>query len=273
MSRKKVQAGHCHLCGSFGNLSREHVPPKAAFNNQPIWEARVAEIFGANDFESFISPRSDKDQRGAWNYTLCEKCNSDTGSWYAPFFIRWAIDAMLYLRKVRGAPSVAVPFHLLPLRVFKQIITMFFSACQEGLNKIEPDLVRFVLNKEVKQFPRNYKVFAYYNDPLTSTAARQSGWSGLLKLGVPGARIFSEISYPPFGFILSVDTPEVDRRLLDITYFKEFDYRDYEVMFLKLDALPVHSPFPADFRSLDEIKSLYDARSLHTKTPNGGRVG
>jgi hypothetical protein len=146
------------------------------------------------------------------------------------------------------------------MRIFKQLITMFFSACQEGLYKTEPELVRFVLNKENRQFPRNFRVFAYYNDPTKSTASRQAGWTGLLELGVPSARVFSEISFPPFGFILSVDTPAVDSRLVDITYFKEFAYRDYDVMYLKLKALPVCSPFPGDFRSREEIKAQFDAR-------------
>ena len=176
------------------------------------------------------------------------------------------MQGMDYLQKANGAPAVAVPYHIFPMRIFKQLITMFFSACQEGLYKKEPDLVRFVLNKENSQFPSHFKIFAYYNDPAKSTASRQAGWTNLLELGFPGVRVFSEISFPPFGFILSVDTPEVDRRLVDITYFKEFAYLDYDVMYLKLPALPVCSPFPGDFRSQEEIKATFDARALPTSS-------
>lgn len=140
MMGRKRETGFCRLCGAYGPLSREHVPPKAAFNDQPVWIARVKELFGAKDFDSFISPKSDQDQRGAGGYTLCEKCNNDTGAWYAPFFISWAHQGMEYLIKANGAPAVSVPFHILPLRVFKQIIVMFFSACQEGMYNTEPDL-------------------------------------------------------------------------------------------------------------------------------------
>lgn len=266
MVGKKEKIGFCHLCGSYGERSREHVPPKAAFNDQPVWVAKNEALFGAEDYDSFIAPRSKKDQRGAWNYTLCAKCNNDTGAWYAPSFTDWAMQGMDYLLKAQGAPAVAVPFHLFPMRIFKQVITMFFSACQEGLYEREPNLVRFVLNREDRQFPPHLRVFAYYNDPAISTASRQAGWTGLYELGYRGARIFSEISFPPFGFILSVNTPEVDRRLIDITYFKEYAFRDYDVMYLKLPALPVCSPFPADFRSQEELKANFEARKQHGDT-------
>jgi hypothetical protein len=117
MGHRNRKIGLCRLCGIYGPLSREHVPPRAAFNDKPVWTARVAELFGAKDFDSFISARSEQDQRGAGGYTLCKKCNNDTGAWYAPFFISWAHQGMEYLIKAHGAPAVSVPFHILPLRV------------------------------------------------------------------------------------------------------------------------------------------------------------
>ena len=31
-----MRKGNCHLCGEFKELSFEHIPPKAAFNDRPI---------------------------------------------------------------------------------------------------------------------------------------------------------------------------------------------------------------------------------------------
>lgn len=120
-------------------------------------------------------------------------------------------------------------------------------------------LVRFIKNKESCQFPDKFRLFGYYNDPENSTASRQAGWTGLFELGCKN-RMFAEISFPPLGFVLSLESPTVDERLADITHFSRFRYQDYADIYLRLPALSVCSPYPADFRSLAEIKANFDAR-------------
>jgi hypothetical protein len=44
MSRNKVE-GFCKLCGMYGQLTFEHVPPQKAFNNQRFsFEATMQQI-------------------------------------------------------------------------------------------------------------------------------------------------------------------------------------------------------------------------------------
>ena len=74
MGRKKSKTGQCWLCGIVGKLSFEHVPPESAFNDQRIFSDSVANILKNRNIR--IS------QRGARDYTLCERCNNSTGSWY-----------------------------------------------------------------------------------------------------------------------------------------------------------------------------------------------
>jgi hypothetical protein len=77
-------------------------------------------------------------------------------------------------------------------------------------------------------------------------------------------RTFAEISFPPFGFVLSVESPVVDERLVGITHFAGFRYQDFAVAHLKFPALPVCSPYPGDFRSLEQIKAnLTLDRDIH----------
>ncbi len=33
---KKRREGTCHICGCYGPLSFEHIPPHAAFNDRPV---------------------------------------------------------------------------------------------------------------------------------------------------------------------------------------------------------------------------------------------
>jgi len=69
--------------------------------------------------------------------------------------------------------SLAYPYGMFPLRFLKQIVTMFFSACGPGFQAKNPDLVRFVLNWDIRQLPGDFRFFAYLHHP-ESFAIRQS---------------------------------------------------------------------------------------------------
>jgi hypothetical protein len=96
--------------------------------------------------------------------------------------------------------TLAYPYRIFPLRVLKQIVVMFFSACGPSLRKAHPGLVGFVLNREQCYFPHGVHIWAYLRDPVESKATRQSGVTGLMSLR-GDQRVFSEIAFPPFGLI------------------------------------------------------------------------
>ena len=91
--------GTCHLCGSHGKLSFEHVPPKAAFNHRRILHTAFEKILAAQNLDDV---RGTFQQRGAGAYTLCEKCNNDTGSWYSGAYADWAHQAMCVVISTGG---------------------------------------------------------------------------------------------------------------------------------------------------------------------------
>jgi hypothetical protein len=120
MGRKKIKTGRCWLCGIEGKLSFEHIPPEKAFNGQRIFDDSVANILKNRNIR--IS------QRGAGGYTLCERCNNNTGSWYGGVFVKFCKRAIDVLYQVDGSPTLCYEYKTYPLRVLKQIVTMFFSA-------------------------------------------------------------------------------------------------------------------------------------------------
>lgn len=85
--------------------------------------------------------------------------------------MKWAEQAMRLLMAARGRPSLEYPFHLHPLRVLKQIVCMFFSVNNPGFQQAHPDLVRFVLNREVRQFPPEMKIYVFYTLSMRSSGA------------------------------------------------------------------------------------------------------
>jgi hypothetical protein len=73
---------------------------------------------------------------------------------------------------------------------------MFFSACGHGFQVKNPDLVRFVLNRETRLQPQRFRFFAYLHHP-DSFAIRQSGLTGVIK-PQGDSQLFAEIAFPPF---------------------------------------------------------------------------
>jgi hypothetical protein len=252
---KKVATpeGKCCICGVVGKLSFEHVPPEKAFNDHGVFEADIMKMLGG----AWVPGEKPKDgrisQRGAGRYTLCGKCNSDTGSWYGGTYVDVTKQAMYLLWRSRGEMSLAYPYRMYPLRFLKQVVTMFLSACGPGLQEHNPDLVRFVLNREARALPPKFQFYAYLHHP-ESSAMRQSGLTGVIR-GTGNVHVFSEIAFPPFGLIMNVDGDQpIDRRLCNITHLREYSYRAWDIVYLQMPVLHVTSVLPGDFRTVDEVK-------------------
>src|SRR5262249_7184072 len=92
----------------------------------------------------------------------------------------------------------------------------------------QPDLVRFGLNREVRMFPTDVRIFAFYT---LSNRMRSSGVSSAIHgLGSGNSRlhVFSEIAFAPFGFVMTLgDTPPPQSDLVDISGFAQYGYRDW----------------------------------------------
>ncbi|MGB9647454.1 MAG: hypothetical protein WCB44_20365, partial [Stellaceae bacterium] len=137
----KVELGTCHICGKYGKLSFDHVPPEAAFNDHRVLRISFEQVSVGQHPDNL---RGRYQQRGAGASTLCVKCNSDTGHWYGTAYADWAAQAMRILLGTSGRPSLEYPFRLFPLRVLKQVVCMFFSINSPLFHTRQPDLVRFV---------------------------------------------------------------------------------------------------------------------------------
>src|ERR1700740_102769 len=97
-----TRMGICRLCGSYGPLSFEHVPPHAAFNNHRVVVISFDKYLGAVNLDEIRGGRVQ--QRGVGAYTLCVQCNNDTGAWYGSAYAEWAYQAMQIVIGTRGKP-------------------------------------------------------------------------------------------------------------------------------------------------------------------------
>ncbi|HXM03522.1 MAG TPA: hypothetical protein VN939_13010 [Chthoniobacterales bacterium] len=248
MAKKKW--GTCCLCGECKELSFEHSPPRAAFNDNPLLYAEMEWIRNSRNIDE---PRGKIRQRGAGAYTLCERCNNDTGSWYGPSYVELTRQGMELLRSVRSAPEIHLPFHIYPLRVMKQIICLVMCANGSNFQKAQPDLARFVLNRELRHLPDHVRVYGFYT---VSDRSRSSGVTGRIEGVLNGSAtnyIYCETTFPPFGFVITFNSPVPDDRLTDITYFAEYRYEDQRTLWLKFPVLPIYTYFPADYRNREKV--------------------
>jgi hypothetical protein len=247
--------GHCRICGAFGPLSFEHVPPKAAFNNRGVLLSTLDDYFENGTDRDPAKVRKRKSPKGMGHETLCAKCNNDTGAWYGNAYVDWAYQGMhiRHAAPVAGS-SLALPFHVFPGRVAKQILCMFASVLGPEVFKNNPDLIRYVLNRDARGIPSKYRLYCYVVSR-DSMASRFSGFTAAMQggLGSGGTVIVSsEISFAPFGYVLTADSPPPDHGLADITFFTQSGFQDYRDVHLRLPTRPVNAYFPSDFRSRDE---------------------
>ncbi len=259
MARKQFW-GNCHLCGEYKKLSFEHVPPHAAFNNRPLVARAIDEVLEKGSVDN---AKRQVFQRGAGAHTLCEKCNNDTGRWYGRDFVEWTYKGLQILTLADGTPSLHYTFHILPLRVIKQIVCMFFSVNSSGvLRNTKPELAKFVLDKQRKYLPDDVRIYAFY---AVGSAMRQSPlWGKFKTSGTFRKSLFSEITFIPFGYVLGFDDPP-DSALLDISFFARYRYDDYEPLHLRLPVLPVVSYFPGDYRTQKQIDKAVEENAQHAR--------
>lgn len=264
MARQAVM-GSCHICGGEGELTGEHVPPKKAFNNKRYIRMKFEDAVALGPEEL---PKGKYEQGGVKMYTLCGWCNNNTGTWYAKDFVDWCYQAVAILDATGGKPSLIYMYHAFPLRIIKQIITMFFSVNGNGFATKHPALVDFVLGKTRKYLPPNYRFFVYYN---LGGKLRYSGVSGRSNIATGEVIAFSEMTFPPLGYVMTFGTKPPDKRLYEITHFSRYGYDEYEYIKLHPPVLPTHLALPGDYRTREEIQQ--DALASKSVMPEDTILG
>jgi len=242
--------GVCHICGNDGELSFEHVPPRRAFNDRQVIKISFKK---ALELGPETTTKGEIQQRGSGEYTLCPRCNNNTGSWYGNQFVSWCYQGMEVLEKSGGNPSAISIINLRPLPILKSIAAMFFSVNSSNFSKKAPELVRFVLDKNKKYLSKQYRFFVYYN---ITGKNRYAGVVGRINVFSGENVYWSEISFPPFGYVMTLNSNPPDSRLFEITHFSRYDFDMTVDMQLKMPVLPTDSPFPGDYRTKEKLRSI-----------------
>lgn len=157
---------------------------------------------------------------------------------------------MELLQRSGGDLKLFYLYDIYPLRVIKQIVTMFFSVNHATFQKVQPELVNFVLDRDRRHLPSKFRLYTYYNGV---GRMRHIGVVYAFNFGEPHGRLFSEITFRPFGYVLTIDTEPPARGLCDITHFSRYPYNVQESLPIKAPVLPTYLNLPGDYRSKKEI--------------------
>ena len=264
------------------------MPPEAAFNNHRVVGKHIFELIN-KDPDYYFDGKGHISQRGAGVYTLCEKCNPNTGAWYGDAFANFAHQSLDILKHVKGQPSLYYPFRIYPLRVIKQIITMFFSINKDQFRFSHPDLVKFVLNKNERYLSPDIQIFVYFT---LGPHARYAGGTSISAIEInpdeigrdmlddmlnqyqrdyPKSHYSSEIAFPPLSYVLSFGLEPLDNELTDISFFAKYPYDDWTSLHLKLPVNPVHTLYPGDYRSKEQLRRNFEENTQIEKEIQKGK--
>ena len=255
MSKKEV-LGICHICGKYGPLSDEHIPPQGAFNNQKR---------KLHSLDMLLNAESDEDtlpweapglkympfQSGVNFKTLCKSCNNFTGSKYGKDYVSLIRAIGFEISKIpKDQRSGWCTIHVRDISVlafFKQVISMFCSINEPPFGEAFRD---YLLDENSTVFDKSkYRVFVYLH------AGKGDRWNPeqLICNSKSGERsLVSEISTFPVGFLLYRISDDLNPafRGCDITDMATAPYTFRPAWQMDVPFLPTDTFFTLDYRSL-----------------------
>jgi hypothetical protein len=248
MKREKIHE-ICRLCGETKEMTFEHIPPKTSFNRNtgytisPVGEA----IEGLENEGSFKATRK---QGGIGNWSLCKECNTFLGLNYVDAYTDWVKCGLYVLRSKANIYNIIMP-NIEPLKIIKQIFSMFISMEDELCYERHKELCEFVRNPGLNDLPEKYQIHLYLNKEGTVVYKPPMVTANLL---THISILCSEFTFIPYGYVMTIDHNNPIPRLVNITSFKNFKLNEKpEVTINGVHLLPNYLPFVLDYRTRKEI--------------------
>ena len=276
MRKENCIVGTCALCDAqnvkltiehiFPGVKRRHTKPFRVKLKDPIFIPTT----GKPQPRNFQELRRDDlvithEQGGPRKYSLCEKCNNTTGSWYGNAYIEWKKqwEQIANANLIHNVQSIEGEITFNPLRLLKQIVSCFISvdysnhkgdlSKEDNLRNLQPKLFDFVLDRGMRCGFNDLRVFVH----LLRKNTRQGFYTGRI---TTFDTIQNKVIYPytisliddhvQYSLIFDTNTqyePKYNsRQILDISKYSV--YQDQEITkklriqeidgHLKIEAVP-----------------------------------
>jgi hypothetical protein len=238
-----MQTGECRLCGKIRPLSREHVPPEAAFNEAKVLFHRIR--FNGPEVERFAEEKT----TGNSLTVLCEPCNNRTGRIYGGEYVAFVKEVANQAAGRSHGERVQFVATTFPLRIVKQALTML-SATSGKLGPETAYIRSFVKDRHKEGLPDGYRLFSFV--PEVRGIGRTTGVGAFLSLEEKRVVIYSETTWWPLGWILTLNDEEISQTA-ELTAWAGYDFRTRRKIDVDLPVLSARGDYGADFRTEAEI--------------------
>ena len=166
-----------------------------------------------------------------------------------PAYKRWALGGKEILNNVETELHEYVIKEIEPQKILKQIISMFLAINDVWYLESHRALSNYVSDPESKILPDRYKVFCYLT---RAERLRYMHHTVVGNFGLHKPINCSEIAFPPYGYVLTIDHNDIINQLTEITKFKYLE--GVRNLNFKMYQLPTYMPFPLDYRTKDKIE-------------------
>ncbi len=261
--------GHCRICGAYGPMTEEHLPPKGSGNRWDFRTASFGQWIEADDLD--VEGDGRLVQGGVRGHMLCAACNNYTGR-CGRAYQEWA-DAYssilgqlpMSLQEIFDTPGFAdvgrVELRdIHPGRLARQALSMMLSLSGSAdLGTREPTLRSLVLGGEAAPLPEGMRLFIAL---CAGPRARFAGGPWGMPIHDTSTGVWTwvlEAVLPPIGVQLILEGDAARGFGVDITEFSEVPVD--ETRSLGTDDLQLgfcFSPYPCDYRSAGEMRSVAD---------------
>lgn len=252
MGRHKMEFGICRLCGEEKDLTFEHVPPRISFNKTTTYLSVPFEEYIKVDNPLKEKYKGKKMQGGIGYNSLCRECNNFLGSNYVNSYQKWVLTGKELFQKYTFTSAHYTALSQEPLKIIKQILSMFLAINGEWYLKAYPEIAEFVKNPNSNELTERYRIFSYLNNEGNIRYCKHSVFYSA-QLGEPVN--CSEIAFPPYGYILTID---FDKRLSlvnELTYLKSYKANETIDLKIMMNKLPTYSHIPFDYRTKEKFSS------------------
>lgn len=251
----------CRICGTVGPLTKEHVPPASAFNEESA-NVHTAEEWLARGGDGEL-PGGELQHGGIWGYTLCERCNNLTGGYYGEEYKLWAYAIVQALRDAGVDPKVLDALEYIPdgplrLTAYKKrsprpgafvrqaLSIMCTLSANFDLAGRYPAIRRSILEKSTEALPEGMSL------GLTGYIGgypRVIGPQIVARVGEGSWHCLMELAVPPLAILMVLGGNSPYRHTFDLTPFAEMapgERRDVEG---RLAVAIGYTMYPGDYRT------------------------
>lgn len=240
--------GTCWLCQRKRELTSEHFPPRAAFNDRPLLSRRMSEMSRA---AGRVVHEWSQEPRALSALRFCKDCNNRRlGAAYDTVYSDFVHSLAERCERARHGDWIDVDVHY-PLRIVKAVARFFLLSNGEAFAQKHEWLRGFLMDRHSTQWPDHVGLYLYV---CAFPGGRSSGPVGQIKWSTGRVRILSEFSFFPVGALLSFQPLDSEPVVPVHGWAKRYGYKDRGPALVSLPVWTFATEYPLDFRSPEEVR-------------------